>query len=117
MDIHGNETELIYRLLAAASLRAKVIAGNIANQNTPGYKRRDVRFDDALHTALASGMSIKDIQPEVFVDHDSPARPDGNNVSLENELSAIGRSRLLYETYATILAGHFELMRASIEER
>lgn len=114
----GNETQLLVRLLNASSVRAKVIAGNIANQNTPDYVRRDVRFESLLRDAMGEdGLSVEDIEPEIYEDLESPFRPDGNNVSLETEMNAMRENRLMYETYAAILSGSFELLRASIQER
>ena len=114
----GNETQLLVRLLNASSMRAKVIAGNLANQNTPGYVRRDVRFESLLREAMDDNEdSTGEIRPEIFEDLDSPFRPDGNNVSLETEMNAMRENRLMYETYAAILSGSFELLRASIQER
>ena len=111
-----NPNDLIVRLLRNADLRAKVIAGNLANQNTPGYVRRDVRFESLLRDAMDSDeVSTGDIRPEIFEDLDSPFRPDGNNVSLETEMNAMRENRLMYETYAAILASRFEVLRASIE--
>ena len=44
MEIGGQKIELLARLMNASTLRGRIIAGNIANQNTPGYKRREVAF-------------------------------------------------------------------------
>jgi flagellar basal-body rod protein FlgB len=107
--------DLLLRLLDASELRAKVLSANIANQNTPGYTRSDVKFEDLLRDAARKGPSAEQsVEPEVIPDTNSPARPDGNNVTLELELNAMRENRLMYETYATILEGHFNLMRAAI---
>ncbi|MEM7309979.1 MAG: flagellar basal body protein [Planctomycetota bacterium] len=115
MAIDGNQTKLLFRLLEATSLRAEVIAGNIANQNTPGYVRQTVRFEDELRRSLADGgKGLGEVRPEVVDDRLTPGRPDGNNVALEIELNAMRENRILYESYSTILSGHFELLRSSI---
>lgn len=117
MEILGRETELLFRLLQATSLRAEVIAGNVANQNTPGFVRKTVRFEEELREALLSGRGAEAaVEPKVVQDVASPARPDGNNVTLEVELNAMRENRLLYETYTTILGGHMELLRSSIKD-
>ena len=114
MDVTGQQTGLLLRLMESTTLRSRVIANNVANQNTPGYTRQTVRFEERLRTALTDGGDLEDIAPEVVDDHLTPARPDGNNVTLEVEMNAMRENRLLYETYTSILAGHFELLRASM---
>jgi len=111
---------LLGSLMDAASLRARVLAGNVANQNTPGYQRQYVRFEDMLRSTLARGRGLEaeklvDLRPSVEQDSVTPARPDGNNVNLELEMSAMRQNRLLYEMYASIQASRSELLRAAIE--
>jgi len=108
------DTDLLMRLLQATTLRSKVIAGNISNQSTPGYKRKVVLFEDLLEQAARDGLSAREVQPEVLVDADTPARLDGNNVVPELEMDSLRKNRLLYETYIAILESHFNLIEASI---
>jgi len=109
--------DMLLRLIDATELRAKVLYANIANQNTPGYTRSDVKFEEHLRDAVRKGPSaVQTVEPEIALDTVSPSRPDGNNVTLELELNAMRENRLLYESYASILEGHFNLMRAAITE-
>ncbi len=117
MTVEGQHTDILLRLMSVTGLRARAIAGNVANVNTPGYTRQTVRFEDMLRKAYEDGGDLYAVEPEVVPDLESPARPDGNNVSLELELNAMRENRVLYETYSAILAGHFELLRNSIESR
>lgn len=110
-------TEFLQRLLSATGLRGQVLAHNIANQNTPGFTRSDVRFEELLSDALGRGRSIGDIQPQVVEDVTTEARPDGNNVQLEMELGAARQNRLMAETYLTILQGHFSMLQEAISSR
>ena len=98
-----NPNDLIVRLLRNADLRAKVIAGNLANQNTPAYIRREVTFEDALRETLEQGGDTSKVRPEVQLDTSIPARPDGNNVSLEIEMNALRENKILYETFVAML--------------
>lgn len=111
----GVQADLLLRLMSAATLRARIIAGNISNQNTPGFKRREVRFEDALMRELGRpGGDPGKIRPEIVVDDDAPMRGDGNTVSPELEVSALRETRLLYELYAGILKGQTDLIRSAI---
>jgi flagellar basal-body rod protein FlgB len=117
MAVIGADTDLLLRLMRATTQRAKVIAGNVANQNTPGYVRQTLRFEDDLREALSTGRDAeKPVEPLVVEDVLTPARPDGNNVTLEVELNAMRENRILYEAYSTILSGHFEMLRTSIKD-
>ncbi|MEQ1891944.1 MAG: flagellar basal body protein [Planctomycetota bacterium] len=107
-------TDLLVRMLGACELRAKVVSANIANSNTPGYVRQVVRFEELLGTELAKGADPAQVAPAVEKDVEAPARPDGNNVSLELELNTMRENRLLYETYASILRSHFDLLETAV---
>ena len=115
MDMLGHETRLLEKLMSAASLRHKVLANNVSNQNTPGYKRQYVQFEELLRNALESGADPLRVTPRVVTDEVTPARPDGNNVNLELEESAQDENVLLFEAYAAILQNRFELLQASID--
>lgn len=114
MDPSVSTDALLQRLLSAASLRARIISANIANQNTPGYLRREVRFEDLLREQLSSGDTLEEVEPDVVEDIQSPGRPDGNNVNLELELNALRENRLLYETYAAIVEGRGNIKKAAL---
>ena len=114
MTLDATGSELLGRLLNGTALRARVIANNVANQNTPGYTRKTVAFEELLQRSMEMGGDPRAVAPQVLEDHTTPARPDGNNVTLESELNAMRENRLLYEAYTTILYGQFELLRAGI---
>ncbi len=117
MDLTGVNGRLLLRLMSASSKRAEVTANNLANQNTPGFKRQTVDFEDQLLAEIRRGGSnLESVQPSVNEDKTSPARADGNNVSMELEMSTMNQNRLMYETYAAVLAGRMEMIRTSIQE-
>lgn len=106
---------LLLRLLSATSERQKVLAANIANQNVPGYKRQDLEFEGLLRSALDRGSSdLGRVQPRVVIDHETPGRPDGNNVFIEDEVSAMRENRLLYELYSSVLSSRMKMLGSAI---
>lgn len=116
-------TDLLQRLLSAAELRSRVISSNLANQSTPGYTRREVSFEALLRESMSDSSrpgdlleTLAGLEPEVRLDESTPARPDGNNVTLELEMNALRENRLLYETYAAMLRGRFQLLEAAVTE-
>lgn len=117
MDIGGPNLDLLSRLLDASSLRGRVIQGNLANMNTPGFKRKLVSFEQRLKVALDKNPRLaSEMNPEVKTDTLTPGNPDGNNVNLELEMNAMRENRLTYETYATILQSHLGMIDAAIRE-
>ena len=122
MDFGGNESRLLLELMSACNLRQRVLADNVANESTPGFKRRVVQFEALLGKALESAIDGRKpidwstIRPRVETDLTPPSGTDGNNVNLELENTALRENRLLYEAYAAILETRSNLIRASITE-
>lgn len=99
--------ELLKKGLDATSLRSKVIANNIANINTKGYKSYYVSFEDTLKGAT-DGLSMKtdngkhisdtsDLgQISVEQDTSTSMKADGNNVDVDNEMANMAANQLLY---------------------
>ncbi len=117
MPIANNTDQLLVNLMSASSLRYKVLTGNLTNQNTPGYLRQTVAFEDLLARELGDTRpDLLSVEPEIITDELTPGSPDGNNVNPELELNGLTQNRLQYEVYSTILAGRLELLRAAIQE-
>lgn len=117
MDIGGPQNDLLLKLLSVSSLRARVIANNISNQNVPGFKRQVVRFEELLEDELdPSSTDFASVEPRIETDRVSPASSDGNNVSMEVERNAMVENRLVYEAYAQILQTRMDMMKAAIIE-
>ena len=114
MGIDSTDTSQIMRLLAASAQRSDVIAGNLANSNTPGYTRRTLQFESLLSDALDHGHDASDVKPITVIDTLTPARGDGNNVLPELELTEHRTNKLLYDTYVSVLQAHFRMLEASI---
>lgn len=117
MAVDNAQNDLVLKLLSVSSLRAKVIAGNLSNQNTPGYTRRVVRFEEMLDKAIERGADLSTaaaIEPWIEEDAEAPPGPDGNNVSMETEVNAMRENRLLYEAYASILGTRAKMIESSI---
>lgn len=114
MNVSGSSDSLLLRLLDASTERQKTIATNLANQSTPGYRRKLVVFEDHLAAAMERGRSLDAVEPSIEDDITTPTRSDGNNVTPELERVADEENRLRYETYATILQGHYGLLQRAI---
>jgi flagellar basal-body rod protein FlgB len=107
MNIYG----LMKMGLDATELRSRTIANNIANINTPNYKRRYVTFEDSLKN------EINNAKIEVKVDKNSVVREDGNNVDLENEKVNQAASSLQYNALVSLTNTKLAMTKSVIAGR
>ena len=115
MDTTIPGLDLMSRTLDAAALRHRVIAQNVANVNTPGYRRREVAFEAELAREVGAGGGPP-AAPKVVV-ADGPERVDGNTVDIDQEMNALGKNALLYQAAAQILTSRVATYRAAITGR
>lgn len=115
MDANTSGLNVLTQLLDAASLRHRVIAQNVANVNTPGYHRLEVKFEDELARALASPGSPP-VAPKVVVG-DGPERVDGNTVDIDREMNDLTKNALLYQAAAQILTSRIAALKTAIAGR
>ena len=104
------------KLLDVSVLRSQIHAANIANQNTPGYRARAVRFDDAYveAAALKGDDAALDIEPEIYEPQNTMVRNDGNDVSVDKEVTAAAENAMLYRTYIQLLRGKNSIINQAI---
>jgi flagellar basal-body rod protein FlgB len=109
---------LLSQVLSTASLRHKIIAQNVANVNTPGYRRLEVVFEDAMAKALAQPGTgdAAHVTPRVVV-ADGPERVDGNTVDIDREMNDLTRNALLYQAAAQVLTSRLGQVRTAIAGR
>jgi flagellar basal-body rod protein FlgB len=110
------------KLLDVTALRQEAIASNIANVETPHYKRVDVarNFSTELSQALASkdAARIAEVQPELATDLSAVAtRKDGNTVQLEAELLKLNQNFLEHQLETQLVSGNMLKLRLAITGR
>lgn len=111
------------KLLDAAVARQQAVAANIANAETPGYRRVDVAPDFAtqLKARLASGdlaASAATLQPRITEDLTAHSvRPDGNSVEIEHELLALNRNAVEHEFLTDIISSNIKQLKLAITGR
>jgi flagellar basal-body rod protein FlgB len=122
----GDRFVAITRALDAAALRQQVIAHNLANVNTPGFKRQAVQFETELNRALAQKQNpcapagckpVAGIRPQVVTITNTGERTDGNNVNLESESIQMATNALRFEVLSQSVGGAFRAMRSVINGR
>jgi flagellar basal-body rod protein FlgB len=107
------------KMLDATVMRQEAIASNLANLETPGYKRMDVSpsFQSQLSQAVASGnpAQITAIQPELSVDTQSvSSRTDGNTVQLESEMLKLNKNMIEHTLETQLVSNTMWRMRLAI---
>ncbi len=116
------------KALAVRSQRAEILASNIANADTPGYKARDIDFkstlaniDNGAGNSLTRTnskhiqISTADSNPEILYRTPNQSSLDGNTVDGQLEKSAFAENALRYQASLTFLGGKFKGMLAAIK--
>lgn len=102
--------------LDGASARHAAFASNVANVNTPGYRRKDVPFEAELGAFVRSRISSctgavcgpeRSFHPSVVEDPAGAARADGNNVDVEVEMVRLAENTMRYQALAQYVGGFF----------
>jgi flagellar basal-body rod protein FlgB len=111
-----NQTiDMLGKLMDATALRQKVISNNLANVNTPGYVRKDVKFVDTLTKAIKGGRTeINEATFEVTEDKTASVDARGNSVTLQKEVAEIAQNELLYNFAAEMTSQKFAGLRKAI---
>lgn len=117
-----NYINVLNKAAQASWKRNEVIANNIANVDTPGYKRKDVQFENYLQTALQGDGSLDSRVEEADLDHIVPTvytdnasfsyRLDGNNVDIDTESSLLAENQIRYNTLLESMTQEFNRIRA-----
>ena len=117
-DLYG-KFDFYGRLLDFNTLRARVIAHNVANLSTPGYRRREVPFDETLRQAVATGDSrvVRAHEPEIAETAGGTVKPDGNNVSFQEEYAEMVKNRVLFEMVNEVVKWRYKLNREAMRTR
>jgi len=115
--------QLARKLLDASVLRQEAIASNIANAETPGYRRLDIApdFSTELRARVATGLRadrLDTLQPSLTEDqHARSVRPDGNSVEIERELLEMNRNTVDYEYLSDLVSQNIKQLRMAITGR
>ncbi|NLM09517.1 MAG: flagellar basal body rod protein FlgB [Clostridiaceae bacterium] len=112
----------IEKALNVAWKRNDIISENIANVNTPGYKRKDIQFEDFFNSELKRSH-IKDKSKlsgagnlKVVTDNANYSyRLDGNNVDIEREMAIMAENTIRYYTLINRINGQFNKIRTIIK--
>ncbi len=122
--LFGGHYPLLKQALHACALRQEAIAHNIANVNTPGYRRIDVSFEQFLRTAQATPLQTTDrrhyalppsqnTSPQVQ-EEDAPMRPDGNTVDIDYEMAQLAENQIRFQALSQLITGRYQSLKMVI---
>ena len=126
MHITSPLADELGRYLDLATQRMQLIASNMANVDTPGYRTQDIDFQREFSRAAGevaaergpqgTGAEASHTPPHINAVDGLLERPDGNNVSIDRESMALGELQLEFRTGATLLKREFTRMSEAIHE-
>jgi flagellar basal-body rod protein FlgB len=107
IDLVTNQLEHYMDLLSA---RQKLVASNIANLDTPGYKTKDIDFQFEF-------MSLaQDALPNVVEAQGLVVKSDGNNVNMDREARLLSENALRFNLASNLMKSQLKLINAAIQE-
>jgi flagellar basal-body rod protein FlgB len=124
---------MMERALDASALRQKVIANNVANVDTPYFKRSDVKFEEFLQGQLGAtgqippiigyrtdprhffiGKFSSGVTPEIKTDEFSTINNNLNNVDMDYEMSLMAKNQLKYNVVIQEVNAEFKKLRTAM---
>ncbi len=131
--LNSSNFNYLPRAMTAATIRQEVIANNIANVNTPNYRRSVVEFEELLAREIYGEEpdgKLKMIrthdkhlpyvplefraEPTISLDNTTIMRTDDNNVDIDIEMANLSKNQLYYNALATELGGHITRLKNAI---
>lgn len=114
-----NYINILDKAADAANMRNELISNNIANVDTPNYKRKDIDFESILQAELAGGRTLdrsvamanedlSTLDPHVYTDNSSLSyRLDGNNVDIATEEAYLAENQIRYQALVDLMNQEF----------
>jgi flagellar basal-body rod protein FlgB len=103
--------KVLEKIMDVASFRQKLIASNVANADTPGYRAKDISFQDELKRVMSGSggsFNVQETMPTML-------SRDGNTVNLDIEMTKTAENHLLYNSAAQILSMKIKMMKDVIK--
>jgi flagellar basal-body rod protein FlgB len=116
MSKTDNIVDIINAGIKAETLRQKAIANNVANLETPGYRRIDVKFEELLAKCLRSSgeLDLSKLEAEIYRPKNTTVKSNGNDVNLEAEIGQMVKNTLRHKTYIRLLSKKYSQIDLAI---
>lgn len=127
IDLPGSDriTSLLTTFLDVQSQRAEIVAGNLANADTPGFKAKTLEFGDFLQRAALDALNPSNSRvsdstfkgtARIVEQEDAIAGLDGNTVNAGREMSTLAETGTQFLMGTQILQSRLRTLRAAIRE-
>ena len=105
--------------IRAEGARQNAIASNIANMNTPGYRRLNIRFEEVLGRAIESNEKMKpsEMDMKFYRPKTTPVKGNGNDVSMVTEVGDLVKNTLRHKAYILLLQKKYQQIQTAINTR
>jgi len=97
------------RYMDLLSARQKLVASNVANADTPGYRTQDIDFQSEFVNAMGGPPRVTEVG-------DLPVKNDGNNVSLDREARLLAENALRFQVASQLMKSQIRSVRSAIQE-
>lgn len=133
VKLFDSTISLLEEVLNFSSLRHNIIASNIANMSTPGYRVRELLFQRELREALSSGdklkpvavswkgssaraaaSPLKEVRPRLVYEDAFNMASEGNTVDVDQEMRKLAENNLFYDVAIQLMARKMNIIKASI---
>ena len=124
-----NTSNIVSKAMSAEALRHQVISDNIANADTPRFKRSTVSFESELKRALEKPKTpfkaklsnkkhipfeikkdISEVTPKINLEYNTDFMNNENNVDVESEMVDLSKTQLKYQVYSAYLGRNYRLL-------
>lgn len=119
-----NYVNVLGKAADASWTRNDILANNIANADTPGYKRKDVQFETYLANLVAgtdsldetvSNIDMNELNCTTYIDQANLSyRYDGNNVDMNTESVELAKNQLKYYTLMNSMSQEFSRLKMAM---
>ena len=133
MTIFNRTMQLLHRTLDLRQARQRVIASNLANEETPGYRATELNFQDSLQAAQRGrglvtlavtqgrhigprGDSFQQVTGKLGAVPGGDLPLDANSVNIELEMAKMSDNAMQYNSAASIMAMQFRHLMSAIRE-
>jgi flagellar basal-body rod protein FlgB len=121
MELFDSTLKTLDLALGAAGRRQEVLANNLANVNTPGYKRLDVQFDGVLAKAVEAAKAgdsraLDELRHGTSSDAGVAVRSDGSSVDVDQEMAFLAENNVRYNALVQLSQKRLEGIKYAISE-
>jgi len=122
-NLFDDNIKLLGNVAGYAVDRHSLLTGNLANIETPGYRTKDVSFEDALQAALPQKNALKMVRTDEAhlptYDASGRVKPQvtvGGEVDIDKQMAKLAENNLKYNTMVQLLSRKYRAIRETIEQ-